>query len=220
MMRFGLSVLWISVLVYAFVLAPPNQPGTADLIVRLSVGDWDGINPAVSALFSVMGIWPMIYAAIALIDGHQQQAKAWPFVVASFGTGAFAILPYLIWRSPNPTFTGAKTWLLKLLDSRWLGLGLLLASLGLVAFGLIAGDWSDFWQQWRTSRFIHVASLDFCLLWGLFPVLLGDDMARRGLKQPAWFWVVVLLPLIGAAAYLTLRPPLPEEQIGLAETPV
>ena len=220
MRRFALFALWIGVLVYAFVLAPPNQPGTTELIVRLSVGDWEGINPAVCALFSVMGIWPMIYAAVALIDGHQQQARAWPFVLASFGTGAFALLPYLIWRSPNPTFTGPKNGLLKLLDSRWLGLGLLAAVLGLVGYGLVAGDWADFLEQWRTSRFIHVASLDFCLLWGLFPVLLGDDMARRGVKQSTWFGVVLLLPLVGAAAYLTLRPPLPEAQAKMLETPV
>ncbi|HEY9763975.1 MAG TPA: DUF2834 domain-containing protein [Trichocoleus sp.] len=163
------------------------------------------------ALFNIMGIWPVIYACVALIDGHNQQARAWPFVAGSFGVGAFLILPYLIWRSPNPTFKGPKNWVLGIVDSRWLGLLLLLGSLVLMGYGLIAGDWGQFFEQWRTNRFIHVMSLDFCLLWLLFPALLGDDMARRGLKNQGLFFAIAAVPLIGAASYLALRPPLPAE---------
>jgi hypothetical protein len=96
------------------------------------------------------------------------------------------------------------------MDSRWLGVVLTLGSLALLSFGLLNGDWRDFIQQWQTNRFIHVMSLDFCLLCLLFPALLGDDMARRGLKNPALFWVVALLPLIGSSLYLCVRPPLPD----------
>jgi hypothetical protein len=79
-----------------------------------------------------------------------------------------------------------------------------------LGFGLLKGDWGDFIQQWQTSRFIHVMSLDFCLLCLLFPTLLGDDMARRGLKNSQLFWLVALVPLIGSSLYLCLRPPLSE----------
>lgn len=72
------------------------------------------------------------------------------------------------------------------------------------------GDWSNFIQQWQSSRFIHVMSLDFCLLCLIFPVLLKDDMARRGLKNNALFWVVALVPLLGSSIYLMIRPPLEE----------
>lgn len=211
MRRAGLTVLWIGFVVYAFLLVPPNQPDTADLILNLVTGQWQGINPAIIAVFNLLGVYPMIYACVALIDGHNQRVWAWPFVLGSFGAGAFSLLPYLIARSPNPRFEGSKSWLLRLIDSRWLGLSLLLASLALVGFGLVGGDWSDFFAQWRTSRFVNVMSLDFCLLWLLFPALLGDDMARRGLKNPAVFWAVALVPLVGAAAYLVWRPPLEEK---------
>lgn len=209
--RGGLAILWSSFILYAFLLAPPDQPGTTDLILNLASGHWQGINPLTVALFNIMGIWPMVYACVTLIDGHNQQARAWPFVVASFAVGAFSILPYLIWRSPNPTFKGPKNWLLGVMDSRWLGLLLLLGGLTLMGYGLLAGDWGEFFEQWRTNRFIHVMSLDFCLLWLLFPALLGDDMARRGLKSSVLFFAIATVPLIGAAAYLTLRPPLPAE---------
>ncbi|MBD2232920.1 DUF2834 domain-containing protein [Phormidium tenue] len=198
--------LWLGFILYTFILAPPDRPDTADLILKLSTGAWEGINPAVVALFNAMGIWPMVYAAVALIDGHGQRQRAWPFVLVSFAVGAFALLPYLALRPPNPGFDGPKSALLRLLESRWLGAVLAAGAIALAAFALLKGDWLDFWQQWQTSRFIHVMSLDFVALWLLFPVLLRDDMARRGMSQPWVVAAVLALPLIGAGLYLALRP--------------
>jgi hypothetical protein len=206
--KLGFGLLWVSFAVYAFFLAPPNQPDTFELIKNLSTGKWDGINPLVIALFNIMGIWPMIYSGLIFSDGREQKIPAWPFAVGSFGVGAFALLPYLALREANPKFTGSKDIVLKILDSRWLGVALTIGTLVLLSFGLLKGDWADFIQQWQNSRFIHVMSLDFCLLCLLFPALLGDDMARRGLKNPSVFWAVALVPLVGSLLYLCLRPQL------------
>ncbi|MEO8889944.1 MAG: DUF2834 domain-containing protein, partial [Coleofasciculaceae cyanobacterium] len=146
---------------------------------------------------------------VTFIDGRQQKIPAWLFSTASFGVGAFALLPYLALREPNQEFIGSKNLFLKILDSRWLGIALTIGSLFLLSYGLFNGNWADFIQQWQTSRFIHVMSLDFCLLCLLFPALLGDDMAKRGLKNSSLFWLVIL-PLIGPLLYLCLRPPLIE----------
>lgn len=210
--RLGLWLLWGGAIAYAFLLAPPNQPDTLTLIQKLSTGDWEGINPSIIALFNIMGIWPMIYSCLLLIDGRTQKIPAWPFVAGSFGVGAFALLPYLALRHPNADFSGPKTALIKLLDSRWTGIVLALGTIALVSYGAIAGDWSDFVVQWQTSRFIHVMSLDFCLLCLLFPTVLGDDMARRGLHDTRIFWAASL-PLLGPVIYLALRPPLNHSEI-------
>ncbi|MGB3136850.1 MAG: DUF2834 domain-containing protein [Nodosilinea sp.] len=194
---------------YAFILAPPSQPDTAGLILRLSTGAWEGINPAVVALFNAMGIWPVVYAALVLLDGHGQKLSAWPFVLVSFAVGAFALLPYLALRQPSQSIQD-RSWLLRLLESRWLGALLAAGAIALASFALLNGSWADFWQQWQTSRFINVMSLDFCALWLLFPVLLRDDMTRRGLTQPWVSAAVLALPLVGACLYLTLRPALDE----------
>ncbi|WP_017302497.1 hypothetical protein [Nodosilinea nodulosa] len=208
--------LWIGFILYAFILAPPARPDTTDLILRLSTGAWEGINPAVIALFNAMGLWPMIYAALALVDGRGQKLWASPFVLGSFAVGAFALLPYLGLRQPSSSFSGAKGLLLRLVESRWLGLLLTVGAIALAAFALLKGDWADFWRQWQTSRFIHVMSLDFCALWLLFPVLLKDDMARRGLGA-SWVMAAVLaLPLVGAGLYLALRPALVEDAAAVA----
>lgn len=206
--KIGFWLLWVGVVAYAFLLAPPNQPDTVELIKNLSTGKWEGINPLIIALFNIMGIWPLIYSCLMFIDGREQKIPAWPFATASFGVGAFALLPYLALRQPNQEFTGSKDIFLKLLDSRWLGVALTLGTLGLLSFGVLNGNWGDFIQEWQTSRFIHVMSLDFCLLCLLFPALLGDDMARRGLKNSQLFWAVALVPLVGPLLYLCLRPPL------------
>lgn len=206
--RIGFGLLWLAFVSYAFLLAPPNQPDTFELIKNLSTGNWDGINPLVIALFNIMGVMPMLYSCLLFLDGRGQKVPAWPFAIASFGVGAFMILPYLALRQPNPVFMGEKNGLLKLLDSRWLAIALSLSAVGLLAYGISAGDWANFAQQWRTDRFIHVMSLDFCLLCLLFPALVGDDMARRNWQNPPMFWTVVLLPLLGAIAYLCLRPPI------------
>ncbi|WP_427162174.1 DUF2834 domain-containing protein [Aliinostoc sp. HNIBRCY26] len=208
--KIAFGVLWLGFIVYAFVFAPPDSPDTFELIKNLSTGQWQGINPLVIALFNLMGIWPMIYSAVLFVDGRGQKIAAWPFAAASFAVGAFALLPYLTLRQPNPQFTGQKDALIKRLDSRVTGIFLTVVAAILVAYGLIAGDWSNFLQQWQTSRFIHVMSLDFCLLSLLFPTLLRDDMAHRGWENQQFFWLFAALPLFGALTYLCVRPPIRE----------
>lgn len=206
-----LALVWIGFVSYAFLLAPPDRPETFDLIKNLSTGKIEGINPLIVGLFNIMGVFPMIYSCLTFLDGRSQKIPAWFFTTASFGVGAFAILPYLIFRQPNPTFTGKKNWFLKILDSRITGVFIAIAGVILFGYGVTQGNWSDFIQQWQTSRFIHVMSLDFCLLCALFPVLLKDDMARRGLTDSRLFWTISLIPFFGALAYLVLRPPTIEQ---------
>ncbi|MEM0980273.1 MAG: DUF2834 domain-containing protein, partial [Cyanobacteria bacterium P01_H01_bin.58] len=138
------ALLWLGFVIYAFGFAPPDNPNTAELIRQLATGDWQGINPIVVALFNLMGIWPMAYAAIALIDGHGQSTPAWPFVLGSFGLGAFLLMPYLVLREPQPQYLPSKSRLLNLVDSRWFGASLLLGAIVLMGYGFYAGDWMDF----------------------------------------------------------------------------
>ena len=66
--RITLFLLWLGFILYAFLLAPPDQPDTLELITKLSTGQWGGINPLVVSLFNLMGIYPLIYSAVLLID--------------------------------------------------------------------------------------------------------------------------------------------------------
>ncbi len=205
--KVALALLWVGFAAYAFLFAPPDQPDTFELIKNLSTGQWEGINPLIVSLFNIMGVWPLIYWCLLFIDGRTQKILAWPFAIASMGVGAFALLPYLVLREPGRDFTGNKNVFLKLLDSRITGVVLTIGAVVLVVYGIRGGNWGDFVHQWQTDRFIHVMSLDFCLLCLLFPTLLGDDMARRDMKSKS-FWLVALIPLFGPLIYLCFRPPL------------
>ncbi len=208
--QIGFGLLWIGLVTYAFVFAPAQQPDTLALIKNLSTGQWQGINPLIIALFNLMGFLPMIYACLLFIDGKGQKIPAWPFATGSFFVGAFALLPYLALRQSNPKFSGKKNFFLKVLDSRLIGIILTIGVMIFLAFGLLKGNWGDFVQEWQTNQFIHVMSLDFCLLCCLFPALLGDDLARRGIDNSLVFWIITLVPLLGILAYLSLRPPVEE----------
>ncbi len=218
--------IWLGFSAYAFWLAPPNDPKTLDQIMALSTGQWGQLNPAIVALFNLMGIWPMIYAAVALADGHCQpntaegtieaspaSPKAWPFVAGSFGLGAFVLLPYLALRSPAPTLhLEQPSRLLAIVSSRLFGIFLLANAIIWLGYAFIRGDWANFSAQWQNSRFIHVMSLDFCALTLLFPTLAQDDSRRHGIASPHWAWATVAFPIVGAAIYLCFRPKFPKIQ--------
>ena len=204
--KLGFWLVWAMFVIYAFFFAPPDRPDTFDLIKRLIAGDIAGINPAIVALFNLMGVLPCAYACILCTDGRGQKVPAWLFALGAFFVGAFALLPYFALRQDNPQFVGEKGWAVKILDSRLTGLVFAIMGIFLVLYGLRFGNWADFAEQWRTSRFIHVMSLDFCLLTALFPWLLKDDMQRRGWTSDSAFMSVSAFPVLGPLVYLCVRP--------------
>ena len=207
---FALGALWLGFVIYGVLLSPPSQPDTLDVILQLSTGRWAQLNPMVVILFNLMGLWPVVYASLALADGRDQRVSAWPFVVGAFGFGAFALMPYLVLRKPacDLPYPTAETLLLKGVGHRLVGVGVAIAILVLIGYGVARGGWYETWQdflhQFATNQFIHVMSLDFCMLTLLTPSLLWDDIARRNLS-PGWR-AVSLIPLLGPAVYLALRP--------------
>lgn len=208
--KIALWLVWAGFIAYTLLLAPLDQAGTLTLIGKLVTFQLEGINPYVITLFSLMGVWPLVYACLMFIDERMQDISAWPSFLASNGSGVIGMIPYLLLRQPNQEFTGHKNFWLERLDSRQTGIVLSLVTAGLLAYAILAGDWGEFVRQWQTSRFIYLMSWDFCLMWLVFPSLLGDDMARRGFRDSRIFWAVALVPLLGALAYLCVRPSLSE----------
>jgi uncharacterized membrane protein len=86
-------------------------------------------------------------------------------------------------------------------------------------FGFSQGNWQDFIQQWKSDRFIHVMSLDFCLLSLLFPLLVQDDLQRREMKKSLLFTGIAAVPLLGPLLYLSLRTHLPDEPTIIVKLP-
>ncbi|MDR9404333.1 MAG: DUF2834 domain-containing protein [Halothece sp. Uz-M2-17] len=211
--KIGFLLVWLGFIAYAFLLAPPDDPNTAELIQKLSAMEIEGINPLIVSLFNLMGVLPLMYAPLLLIDGKGQKLVASPFVILSFAVGAFALLPYFAFREPKLPFPGEKSWLLKILDSRVFAVLLTTAFILILIPGLSDGNWNDFLMQWQNSRFIHVMSLDFCVLVLLFPAILKTDMSRRGISESPFFNTLIWMPLVGTLLYFCTRPPLIETEV-------
>ncbi|XP_027127323.1 uncharacterized protein [Coffea arabica] len=85
------------------------------------------------------------------------------------------------------------------------------AGLGLMAYaGLSDGAvWREFYQYFRASKFIHLTCIDFALLSTFAPFWVYNDMtARRWDNKGLWLLPLSLIPLVGPALYLILRPSL------------
>ncbi len=211
------ALVWLSLVIYSVIFtvsqvkssSPEAFQQDLDLIINMSIIEWDGINPIVIAIFFIMGIFPLVYGAFILFDSDKQQVSPYPFFVTSFGLGAFALLPYFALRQPDTIWQKEKGLLLKILDSRVTAVVSSVSILAFIIWGAINGDWSDFVTQWHNSQFIHVMSIDFCLLCFLLPAaILKDDMKRRGIEDSKLFLIAALIPLFGSLVYWCVRPQL------------
>lgn len=207
--KVALWLLWVAFITYILLLAPPlHLQETLMLLKNIFTLQWLAINPIILSLFSLVGIYLLIYSSLLFIDGRMQRIPFWSFALASVRSGVLGLLPYLACREPNQEFSGQKDAFLELLDSRFFGIVLSLSTVGLLAYAFALGDWGDFVQQFKSDRFINGMSLAFYLFVFLFPTILGDDIARRHWNNPQVFWAVAFVPLLDPLAYLCLRPPL------------
>ena len=207
-----LFLIWVGFSAYTVWLAPLDRPNTGPLVKNLLMFQWGDVNAILVAIFWLMGVWPMIYACLMFADGRMQNFRIWPYFLGSNFTGVICLLPYLIIRQRHQEFYGNKDKWLRILDRRSTGAVLLVITIGLLSYAILAGDWGDYIQQFQTRPFVHLISLDFCFMCLVFPLtsLFDDDMAKRGLHDSRIFWAVVLVPLFGPLGYLCWRPSLPE----------
>jgi hypothetical protein len=196
---------WAGLILYS-ILLPPGSPGDSLDLLKEMISNPTGVEPMVMTVFNLMGVWPMAFAAVLLFEGRGSGLRSWPFVIGSFFAGAFSLLPYLGLRSPHPEFSGEKGFLLKILDSRTYGIILKITGISLLAYGLGAGDPSEYLEMFRTNMLVHVMTLDLLALTMVFPYVMYDDMRRRGWYSRKRFLLFSLVPLIGPLTYLWTRP--------------
>ncbi|MBN1390826.1 MAG: DUF2834 domain-containing protein [Candidatus Thermoplasmatota archaeon] len=202
-------VLWAILLLYTLFLAPGSINGSVELLKDMFM-DPGSVEPMVFAMFNLMGVLPAAYSAVLLFEGRTG-LRSWPFVAGSFFAGAFSLLLYLGLRKPQRAFKGKKGPLLRILDSRTYGIVLKLVGVSLIAYGLGAGNLSDFWELFRTNMLVNVMTLDFLILAAVFPHVIRDDMHRRGIGSSRAFWIYALIPVLGPFSYLWTRPQLENE---------
>ncbi|XP_071698841.1 uncharacterized protein [Rutidosis leptorrhynchoides] len=138
----------------------------------------------------------------------------YPFAILSFFLGAYVLIPYFVlWRPPPPAVEKSELtrWPLNFLESKLTAGVVFAVGLGLIVnAGLATGDnWKEYLQYFGGSRLIHATSIDFALLSTFAPFWVYNDMTARKWSDKG-FWLVPLsvVPFLGPALYLLLRPSL------------
>lgn len=194
-------VLWLVLVTVAVVFAPPAAPDTNDVIVKMLAGQLDGVNTSLFALFNLMGVFPMAFLAVLAFDSTEQRVPKWPFIILSFGLGAYVLVPYLVARRWNLPRRAASTWWLRLLGSRLIGGGLTLLALTLVGL-FVVGDVHTFMEHFRTEQFPFAMSLDFMACCVAAALLGREEATLRGQRALQW---LALVPGAGLPLVLVFR---------------
>mmetsp|Transcript_12197 Transcript_12197/g.32833 ORF Transcript_12197/g.32833 Transcript_12197/m.32833 type:complete len:339 (+) Transcript_12197:44-1060(+) len=212
-----------------------NDVGLLTTLLSNYVSDPGVLNGLYWAIFTSLGVWPLIYAMM-LYPGSPRQ-RTWFNVSTgvSFFLGMFALGPYLALRgSPSENVPPPKeSWRRRALESRAAGLYVLAQAVaayvvasGIGAFPMDLVDvvlyarWVDLVRLFNASPLVHGSCIDCVLMWAFLPAAVVDDMKRRGLwgSDAVSNWLIVAtmqaVPLLGPAVYLLTRPalPLPSEQ--------
>ncbi|KAK6238709.1 hypothetical protein QUC31_004178 [Theobroma cacao] len=225
-----LFVLYGALMYYVFNLTPDQTP-SRDMyffkkLLNLKGDDGFRMNEVLVSLWYIMGLWPLLYSMLLLPTGRSSRNSipAWPFLVLSCFGGAYALLPYFVlWSPPPPPVeeNELKKWPLNFLESK-LTAGISLgAGIGLIIYaGLANADvWREFCQYFRESKFIHITSLDFGVLSAFAPFWVYNDMtARKWYDKGFWLLPLSLVPFLGPALYLVLRPSLSELPVTVSPT--
>lgn len=224
-----LFVFWGGLIYYVFNLTPDQTPSRdmyfLEKLLYLKGDDGFKMNSVLVSLWYIMGLWPLVYSMLLLPTGRSSKTNipVWPFLILSCFGGAYALLPYFIlWRPPPPPVEENELgrWPLNFLESK-LTSGILLAA-GLtiiVNAALNGGEWKEFYQYFRESKFIHITCLDFTLLSAFGPFWVYNDMtARKWYDKGSWLLLISLVPFLGPALYLVLRPSLSEMPVSQSPT--
>ncbi|KAI3769521.1 hypothetical protein L6452_00627 [Arctium lappa] len=217
---FLIFLLWGGLMYYVFNLAPNQTPSTDMYLVKklcYLTGD-DGFQPnqVIVSLWNIMGLWPLVYSMLLMPSGRSSKGSVpvFPFLILSCFLGAYALIPYFVlWRPPPPATEESemKRWPLNFLESKLTAGVTFAAGLGLIIYaGLATGDdWKEYLQYFGGSRLIHVTTIDFALLSTFAPFWVYNDMtARKWNDKGFWLLPVSLIPFLGPALYVLLRPSL------------
>ncbi|XXG55192.1 hypothetical protein AAC387_Pa03g2911 [Persea americana] len=182
-----LFALWGALIYYVFMLTP-NQTPIRDMyflkkLLYLKGDDGFRMNEVLVALWYIMGLWPLVYSMLLLPSGRGSRGNVpvWPFLVLSCFGGVYALLPYFVlWRPPPPPVDESEL-----------------------------GKWPLSFLESKITAGIHITCIDFSLLSAFAPFWVYNDMtARKWYDKGSWLLPAALIPFLGPALYLVLRPTL------------
>ncbi|MGB8000254.1 MAG: hypothetical protein WCF60_09245 [Anaerobacillus sp.] len=191
MRKISLLIIWLGFIFYSLFLAPDgNGEYFSDL---MTMNDPD---PGLLAMFSLLGVFPVVFA-ILLLQDDRGSVPAWPFVLGSFAFGAFSLLPYFILNSNMARSNRTPDKVAQFLQSKGLLVVLILLTLFLFGYGILAGEPDVYKTAFGESNFVHVMTIDFVVLTMLSVIALYDRNHRNAF--------VGLIPIIGSLLIVMKR---------------
>ena len=190
-------------LISTLFFAPPFSPSDLELVIDTTLFRMGSVDPILIAMFNLMGLWPLAYGSIMIKHGKGKTPSPYPFFIASFFTGAFAVLPYIAINKKGNRGIVLKP-LEKALTGRVLSVAMGLTGISLTAFAVLFGDLGEFIELWSGSMFVYVMTADFLVLTLMFPYMMHLDCRVRKCGKGIRF--LYLLPLLGPMIYLLVRP--------------
>ncbi|GEL07031.1 hypothetical protein [Salisediminibacterium halotolerans] len=188
------AALFILLIVYAVFFAPGEGAGNDPIFSALISGDFAAVDPAVTAVFSSLGVYPALFLAI-LLTADRYRLPAWPFAIGAFGLGAFALLPWFIFRGKVVREIPRGPRLIRQIVRHPLYSGTLLFVSFALILVLIAGSWPAYREAFFSSQLVSVMTVDLFVLMYLSYDVFKNDRERRH----AWLNV---FPAVGPAALL------------------
>ena len=191
-------IIWLLLIVYARYLAPgtgANNP----IFPELFNGNIGEIDPLVFAVFNSLGIFPMVFLTILLLN-DKQRWPAWPFALLSFGIGAFSLLPYYafgIKKSARKLRT--PRWLVRFLRSRFWLIALIIMWAGNWLTLLQGFSFADYVDYFFASSLVSVMTVDWLVLYGLSIYTVHRFYPDARYKGLAW------VPIIGPVLVLLMN---------------
>lgn len=195
-----LSCLYLALWAAALNAPPQPDPLGPYLVAMFTLQGPEGWT---AALFNLMGIWPLAYAGVLLLDGPGQRVPAWPFVLLSFGLGMFALMPYLLLRRPGQPARDLERGWRRWLAHPFFGAMVLVPTLAFMTFGAATGNPTELAVLWNEDGFVRTFLCDFAVFFLAYPVVLADDLDRFDAPRGRLGWAA--LPLLGPALHLLLR---------------
>ena len=110
-----------------------------------------------------------MYTAILLIEQRERFVPAWPFILASFAAGMYALMPYFsvrgVWKKKTKE---KRSIIIKIADSKITAGIITVLVFGLFLYGIIASSinnsWAEYGDLFLNTRLINVMTIDFTFL--------------------------------------------------------
>lgn len=187
-------IIWLLLVGYAVFLAPGGE--TDPVLSNIFSGNFGAIDPLVFAVFNSLGLFPMVFLTLLLLNDRQKW-PAWPFALLSFVVGAFSLLLYFAF-GDRKADRGLRTpqWLVRFLGSRF-WLILLMLSWTVNGLTLLQGfSFVAYQEAFFASSLVSVMTVDWFVLWGLSVYAVYRFYPQAKLKALAW------VPIVGPVLVL------------------